>query len=216
MRVAIVDGLVTLFYDGSKPLFNQELNREFNNFYRLVASGDNWTETWQSWPLSDECKDYIRERLSWQQVIVQEGVVEIPYMTFFGCHNIHKVFFADSVIRIRKAAFHYCKNLLFIKWSLSLQLIGEDAFRNCNLSSIFIPPRCRYIGYAAFGKNSNLTILNVPQDTQLCLSVIFSTKLYQSSWGLLDQSILHGSKTSITPINLLCTEFVPHLNLHSR
>jgi hypothetical protein len=33
MRVATVDGLVTLFYDGSKELYNRELNNEWEVEY---------------------------------------------------------------------------------------------------------------------------------------------------------------------------------------
>ncbi|GFH43865.1 hypothetical protein CTEN210_00338 [Chaetoceros tenuissimus] len=213
MRVATVDGLVTLFYDGSKPLFNQELNFKI---YGNEADENIWADTWESWPLSDECKDYIRERLSWQQVIVQEGVTEIPLCTFYNCYNIERVIFADSVIIIRKAAFHYCKNLLFIKWSINLQLIGEDAFRNCNLASVFIPPRCRYIGYTAFARNTNLTILNVPQDTHLGLSVIFSTKLHQSSWnpGSINSSWLKNiNNDNQFALHRICSSFEPTLQL---
>lgn len=37
---------------------------------------------WESWDLSDECRQYYRERLSWQQIIIVEGVTEIPECTF--------------------------------------------------------------------------------------------------------------------------------------
>ncbi|GFH43851.1 hypothetical protein CTEN210_00324 [Chaetoceros tenuissimus] len=102
-------------------------------------------------------------------------------MTFFGCHNIHKVFFANTVTNIELCAFMDCKNLTFVKWSLNLQLIGDFAFHNCNLSSVFLPPRCRVIRGCAFARNSNLTIFTVPQDTQVGSSIVSYSKLLERS-----------------------------------
>lgn len=69
MSVANVDGLVTLFYDGSKELYNEELDDEWSEEYdNRDLNDDNWEE----WDLSVECKRYIRERLSWQQIIIEE------------------------------------------------------------------------------------------------------------------------------------------------
>ena len=66
MRVATVDGLVTLFYDGSKTIYNVELEYEWWNEKQNHVNHDDW----EDWPLSDECKRYLRERESWQQVII--------------------------------------------------------------------------------------------------------------------------------------------------
>ena len=67
MRVATVDGLVTLFYDGSKKLWNDELDEEWED--QLAEHYDEDFSKWESWELSNECKQYIRERLSWQQIL---------------------------------------------------------------------------------------------------------------------------------------------------
>ena len=148
MRVATVDGLVTLFYDGSKELWNQELIDEWQERRQNIGHVEE-DDNWESWDLSNECKEYFRERFSWQQVIV-EGVMEIPEFTFSGCFNIKRVIFADTVIRIEHGAFFRCYNLVFIKLSLRLEYIGECAFELCNLSSVFVPPSCREIGMGAF------------------------------------------------------------------
>ena len=176
MRVANVDGLVTLFYDGSKELWNEELEMEWSRKYRNHSCNE---EVWESWDLSDECKRYWKERQSWQQIIVVEGVTEIPEKTFSCCFNVKRVIFANTVIRIRGCAFIGCKNLVFIKWSHRLEFIGTGAFGRCNLSSVFIPHRCREIKAWAFACNKNLSILNVPQDTQLGRNVIKGNKLLE-------------------------------------
>ena len=112
MRVATVDGLVTLFYDGSKELFNIELEEEW---FREYLHHDHNEEGWEDWIISNECKQYFRERQSWQQVIIEDGVTEIPRFTFCGCKNIKRVIFSNTVVRIKKWAFRGCRNLTYIK-----------------------------------------------------------------------------------------------------
>ncbi|GFH61978.1 hypothetical protein CTEN210_18454 [Chaetoceros tenuissimus] len=177
MRVATVDGLVTLFYDGSKPLYNDELNALWRRRYREHKNDDNW----EDWDLSEECKLYWRERQSWQQVIVEEGITEIPKYAFTRCKNLKRVIFANTVIRIKAWAFGECNCLVYIKWSINLEYIGDSAFFSCNLSSVFIPPSCREIDNWAFHLNSNLSILNVPQHVELGGWMIQYTALAKSS-----------------------------------
>ena len=112
----------------------------------------------EEWDVSDECKRYFRQRLSWQQIIIVNGVTEIPASTFFGCKNIEKVIFADSVIRIEERAFFSCAGLFFIKFPTNLEYIGADSFKGCNLSSAFIPPTCQEICRDAFADNWNLSM----------------------------------------------------------
>lgn len=178
MRVATVDGLVTLYYDGSKELWNRELHREWVE-HRRNRGYVEVPYDFEAMDLSDACKSYLRERFSWQQVIVVDGVTEIPHHTFHECLNILRVIFADTVIRIEESAFNRCENLIFIKWSLRLEYIGDAAFCDCNLPSVFIPPRCRQIGHVAFVYNTRLTIFNVSKDTELGAHVILSSKLIQ-------------------------------------
>ncbi|GFH57193.1 hypothetical protein CTEN210_13669 [Chaetoceros tenuissimus] len=177
MRVATVDRLVTLYYDGSKPLYNLDLEQEWLYTSKYYENEDEWEE----WILSEECKRYWRERQSWQQVVVVEGVTEIPERTFGLCFNIKRVIFADTVIEIGQCAFQYCRSLTFIKWSINLEHIIFGAFKECNLSSVFIPPRCRFIGISAFMSNRNLTLFQVPQDTQLGHRALSMTKLIEDS-----------------------------------
>ena len=180
MRVATVDGLVTLFYDGSKKLFNRELYDEWTS--KACDNGFHRETAWEEWDLSDECKRYWKERDSWQQVIIEEGVTEIPEDTFCFCRNIERVIFANTVIRIRSCAFELCHSLVFIKLPLNLECIGRHAFSSCNkLISVFIPPRCRAIEEEAFSYSRNLEIFNVPQQTRLDKNVIAGVKLLEES-----------------------------------
>ena len=132
MRVATVDGLVTLFYDGSRELYDYDLNWEWLTEYsrRRLIDGDRAERVvdLEAMNVSDECKRYLRERQTWQQVIIVDGVTEILENTFSKCENIERVIFADTVTRIKGCAFHGCKKLVFIKLPLNLDLIGACAF----------------------------------------------------------------------------------------
>lgn len=179
MRVATVDGLVTLFYDGSRELCNRDLEREhlIAQQHRRMNLNAMQRNDFEAMEISDECKRYFRERYSWQQIIMVEGVTAIPEFTFSGCKNIKRVIFADSVIRIERFAFSLCTALVFIKWSISLEYIGKFAFSSCNLSSVFIPPTCREICNHAFQGNTNLSIFHVHQDTELGRIIISDTAI---------------------------------------
>ncbi|GFH61889.1 hypothetical protein CTEN210_18365 [Chaetoceros tenuissimus] len=184
MRVATVDGLVTLFYDGSKELFDRELNDEWWKEFRDQGRHDDDNDeidNWEEWNLSVQCKKYFRERLSWQQIIIIEGVTEIPEWTFAICWNINRVIFANTVLRIKGNAFLRCRSLVYVKLSINLEYIGSTAFYGCNLYSIFVPPTCREICAYAFYLNKSLSILNVPQHVELGGWIIQYTLLAKTS-----------------------------------
>ncbi|GFH43818.1 hypothetical protein CTEN210_00291 [Chaetoceros tenuissimus] len=136
---------------------------------------------------------------------------------------MNRVIFADTVVGIRQSAFKRCKNLEYIKLSLGLEFIGEQAFSECKLSSVFIPPRCRYIGDWSFVGNANLTILNVPRNTQLRIQVFHSTELYERSpfGGNDGSSLLDRVNTWLKNVNnddqfalhRLCSSFEPTLDM---
>ncbi|GFH46367.1 hypothetical protein CTEN210_02841 [Chaetoceros tenuissimus] len=187
MRVATVDGLVTLFYDGSE-LYNERLENRFHfareMAWRNLSEQDDpdeffaWEnpyyipDDWESWShLSEECKRYWKERQSWQQIFVVEGVTEIPAWTFWYCRSLRRVIFSNTVVTIESFAF-YRSNVSYIKLSTSLEYIGGSAFADCQLWSVYIPPSCRVIAGQAFDENRALSIFHVPENTTLPQSVV--------------------------------------------
>ncbi|GFH44336.1 hypothetical protein CTEN210_00810 [Chaetoceros tenuissimus] len=215
MRVADVGGLVTLFYDGSKSLVDETLSLEFLNEYFDYGRNING---WGSYSETDKCDRFVRERESWQEVVVMDGVTEIPRITFIFCHNIQRVIFADSVIRIEGGAFEGCRNLEFVKLSTNLEYIGLAAFFKCNLSSIFIPPRCEQIENLAFSRNRNLEIFNTPEDTELGDNLISSTKILQNSpfengsnHGAVNNWLKNINAEDEFALHRICSSFQPSL-----
>lgn len=143
MRIATVDGLVNLYYDGSKELYNEELRDELSQAYDRIRRLDGLDAAkgiaFEDLEVSVECKNYCIERMTWQQVIVVEGVTEIPE-----------------------------------------------------------------IGGFAFVGNSNLIIVNVPQDTEQSYGAYDSTKLLEISpfQGYYDRSLeLNEVHTWLNNIN---------------
>ncbi|GFH57249.1 hypothetical protein CTEN210_13725 [Chaetoceros tenuissimus] len=208
MKVATVEGLLTLYYDGSE-LWSDEL--EYSDFSK-EDKDEFWKRCWEH---------YHQERQSWQQIIVIEGVIEIPFSTFEGCYNIQRVIFADTVTTIKYDAFSRCRNLKFIKWSINLHCICSSAFEGCDLSSVFLPPRCKLIGQGAFKGNRNLEILNVPKDVELEtgvpeLGIVDHTKLLESS-PFEDASpvVLDWLKNinNIFPLHRVCSSYEPSLEI---
>ncbi|GFH57148.1 hypothetical protein CTEN210_13624 [Chaetoceros tenuissimus] len=88
---------------------------------------------------------------------------------------------ADSVIRIKEAAFSFCSSLTYIKFSINLEVIEDNAFHYCDLTSVFIPPRCREIGDYVFRANCNLTLFHVHSNVELGVFLLSGTKLTQES-----------------------------------
>ncbi|GFH46385.1 hypothetical protein CTEN210_02859 [Chaetoceros tenuissimus] len=184
MRVATVDGLVTLFYDGSKELYNEDLHEEWwKEYYNYTADAEDF---WERWNLSDECKRYWKERQTWQQVIVMEGVTVIPRHTFAKCKKIKRVIFTNTVVRIKEWAFVGCKCLTYIKWSINIEVIEDGAFCNCGFTSVFIPPTCREIGEGAFRDNEDLAIFHVHPNILLGDFLLSETRLLKESRFELD------------------------------
>lgn len=185
MKVATVDGLVTLFYDGSE-IVNRLLEREllmkiWKNYENPTEEDlDNHNRYLGSFHrVSDKAKKYWKERQPWQQIIVMEGVTEIPRMTFYNCRNIKRIIFADTVVRIGNYAFKHCSNIVYIKWPINLEHIGIRTFSGCNLSSVYLPPRCREIKDFAFAKNENLAIFHAPEQIELGDHIIHGSKLIE-------------------------------------
>ena len=175
MRVANVEGLLTLFYDGSE-LSNKQLDDELEDCHMRNGSYDVDLNK-----LSEPCRKYIKERRTWQQIIVLEGVTVIPRHTFKYCYNIKRVIVANTVVRIERCAFDFCRGLVYIKLSISLEYIGPYVFRACDLSSIYLPPRCTVIEMGAFAYNSNLNIFSCSQEAQLSSFLFDSSKLIRDS-----------------------------------
>ena len=124
----------------------------------------------------------LKERRSWQVIIVLPGVEVIPWDNFSLCFNVKMIIMADTVKRVEEHAFNRCTSLVYVRFSRNLEYIGRNAFRHCSsICEIFIPPSCREIEIAAFDGCKKLIIFNVSPTTDLSGNVIAKTALFEVS-----------------------------------
>lgn len=159
--------------------------------------------------------------------MVIEGVAAIPPRAFHRCFNITTVISANTVTRIENGSFFGCK-LSYVKLSINTEFIGNLAFAsNSNLRSIFIPPRCRWIGEFAFTYCTELSIFHVSRTTEMegfvlahC-PVLKSAPFQHSSLNILyndeeEQNNITGLKTLIATRSMAFIELALAINLSWR
>ncbi len=74
------------------------------------------------------------------EVVIKEGITNIPNVIFARCKNLRKITIPNTVKKIGKYAFSGCENLDNVKIPDSVTEIGEWAFNRCErLESIVIP-----------------------------------------------------------------------------
>ena len=96
-------------------------------------------------------------------VVIQNGVTNIPSSAFENCHTLTSVTMPDSVTSIGWGAFSGCSSLASVTIPDSVTSIGWDAFYGCSsLTSIVIPNNVTSIGYFAFSGCSSLASVTIP------------------------------------------------------
>ncbi|GFH44670.1 hypothetical protein CTEN210_01144 [Chaetoceros tenuissimus] len=206
MRFARVDGLMTLFYDGSADqVYNQLLASQLDHAFMYYQDYENdeafLEECVFKYPIermTEAVLKYWRNLFKIEQLIILEGVTEIPENTFFGCVNLKRVIFANTVRRIEKCAFMYCYRLACIKLSTALEYIGVCAFDSCDIYSVYIPPSCREICDHSFAWNFDLEIFHVPQQTLLGECIMIGSSLLSHS-SFEEYEIEYESEETINP-----------------
>jgi hypothetical protein len=88
-----------------------------------------------------------------EELTILDGFKEIPEMAFCKCSNLKKVEIqGESLKKICKSAFTWCKNLVDVKLNEGLEEIDCGAFDYCTkLPKIEIPNSVKKIGNSAFG-----------------------------------------------------------------
>ncbi len=69
-------------------------------------------------------------------VIIEDGVVNIPYKMFDNCDSLETVTISDSVKTIESEAFSECDNLKTVTIGSSVEYIGAYAFINTSMGSV--------------------------------------------------------------------------------
>lgn len=73
-------------------------------------------------------------------VVIEDGVTEIPNRAFMRRYNLETVNIPNSVTTIEKDAFHECTHLANVTLPANLTVLGDQAFAECSaLKSIVVP-----------------------------------------------------------------------------
>ena len=119
-------------------------------------------KNWHSQIMSDGRTLYINGSKVEGEVIIPNGVKNIPSRAFAYQVGITSVTIPDSVTSIGDMAFYKCSGLTSVTIGNGVTSIGDEAFYDCSsLTSITIPDSVTIIGERAFYYCSGLTSVSI-------------------------------------------------------
>ncbi|MBR5513554.1 MAG: leucine-rich repeat protein [Ruminococcus sp.] len=130
----------------------------------LTISGTGEMETWETITDIPWYADYAT---SINKIIIENGVTNISFASFYGCKSLTLVKIPDSVTDIGVSAFAGCIKLTSIELPESIENIGKSAFENCSsLSSVILPDGIKGIGEQSFMNCKSLTDVSFPENVE--------------------------------------------------
>ena len=96
------------------------------------------------------------------ELVIPDNITSIEDMGVYNCDGLTSVIIGDGVKSIGKDAFAYIQALANLRLGNNLVSIGDNAFRECGLTSITIPNSVTSIGNQAFYDCTGLTSVEIP------------------------------------------------------
>lgn len=90
-------------------------------------------------------------------VTLPDSVQKIGYQAFYGCENLTSVMIGNGVQEIDNMAFYICRRLSDLTLGNSIQTIGADAFLENGITTLVFPESLQTIGGGAFMNCNDLT-----------------------------------------------------------
>lgn len=84
------------------------------------------------------------------EIVIPNSVTSIGTGAFSNCENLKEIYFPENIKRIPDRMFSGCRNLKSVAIPETVTSIGEYAFSETNLDSIFVPKGVESIEYRAF------------------------------------------------------------------
>ena len=95
--------------------------------------------------------------LSFDTVVIDDGVSGIAADAFRGCKNIRTIEIADTVAEIGEYAFSGCTGLSAVTLPRAMEIVSAGVFSDCTaLAEVFIPDNVTRIGDGAFRNCTSL------------------------------------------------------------
>lgn len=124
--------------------------------------------------LLDGAKLLVNGRTT-SDLVVPDGVTQIPSYAFCGCTNLQFVTIPASVTSIGSYAFYGCKELISVNGAASLREIGVSAFNGCSkLAYMQVTSNLTRIYASAFDSCSELRLSSSPVNVTTIGSYAFS------------------------------------------
>ena len=109
------------------------------------------------------CDGVFENNTGLTEVVIEEGVKELPPRFFRNCYKLKKVTLPSSLEVIGSEAFFGCIELKEIKFNANLKRIGEAAFKYCEkLCNFTFPQNLEEIGSRAFSHCNSLSEIKIP------------------------------------------------------
>lgn len=153
---------------------------------QIPDDNSSWHYPWYDY------KEFVK------QIIIEEGVANIPYSffssevnlesvtipqtveyigksAFYECSSLSEIIIPDSVKSIEGTAFSKCTSLKNIILSKNLETIGDGAFYNCtSIESLEIPDSVSNIDNSAFSSCTGLINIELPDSVVSLGSLAFT------------------------------------------
>lgn len=111
---------------------------------------------------TSDMKTIIASTMYQTDIVIPEGVENIDYEAFAGCH-LTSIKLPDSLKNIEKEAFRQCINLRSVVFGTGVTKIPNYTFESCiNLENVILPPNLEKICDGAF-KNTNLSSIKLTE-----------------------------------------------------
>jgi len=110
------------------------------------------------------------------RVVVPGSVTVLPDEAFRENRSLEEVVFEEGVVEIGGRAFFGCKSLRHLRFPSTLVKIGNVAFAGCtSLRELNLPEGITQIGYGAFGRLSSLERIRLPSTLNVVAASAFQS-----------------------------------------
>lgn len=167
---------ITLPFIGESKTANDRYNQVFGYIFGYEKYDDYNDHEGIKQCVIQNLKYYYYIPNSLTNVVISEGIEEIPTSAFWNCSNLVDIVLPKSIMIINKSAFARCESIKEFCIPNGVEKIEGSAFSNCvNLEKINIPNTVKSIGVYAFNNCKSLNEVSI-DDLACWCSIEFSTQ----------------------------------------